>query len=170
VTEPIFDPSYWCRRLDHARELHHAVFRCPLPVWQRIEDHHRSILRDLVADGESVLDAGCGYGRLLSLMPSSWYGDYLGVDLSPDLVAQAQKTYPVRKFGVRDLRTLLPPGPDSMTFDWCVMISIRPMVRRNAGEAVWDDIFGRLRPWCERFLFLEYDEKDHGEVVQCRKS
>lgn len=162
MPEPIFDPRYWADRLDKATHLHHAVFRCPLDKWERIEGVHRSILARLVGDTDSVLDAGCGYGRLLTLMPPSWCGDYHGVDLSPDLVAQARKNFPARTFVVDDLRGIRYPGK---VWDWGVLISIRPMVLRNAGQADWDEIESRLRRHCAKLLYLEYDETDEGEVV-----
>jgi SAM-dependent methyltransferase len=148
-------------------QLHLSVFRCPAPLWHQIEDAHKKILAELIPDGASVLDLGCGYGRLLTLMPVSWYGDYTGVDLSPELVRLAQETYPVRRFYVGDLRYLEDPPRGSTRYDWGVMVSIRPMVRRNAGDDVWADVERRVKSWCRRLLYLEYDPADPGEVVEC---
>lgn len=158
MTEPILDPSYWRRRLEQAQaagELHLSVFRCPLERWQRIEAKHREILAQLIGPTDSVLDAGCGYGRLLDLMPASWQGMYCGVDLSPDLIDLANRQHSDRIFYVGDLRSL--PTPADVRFTWAILISVRPMVRRNCGDEVWQQMEAELRRVARKLLFLEYD-------------
>src|SRR5688572_5696278 len=104
MTQPILDPQYWKERLEQAQRghLHHAVFRCPLDRWQRIEARHSEILARLIGPTDSVLDAGCGYGRLLDLLPATWRGGYLGVDLSPDLIRLAECRLPERRHGDKE--------------------------------------------------------------------
>lgn len=159
MAEPILDPAYWRSRLQTAPYgcLHHAVFKCPKERWQRIEEEHRAVLAAQVEDTDCVLDAGCGYGRLLDLMPRTWTGGYIGVDLSPDFVLLAQQRYQLRQFLVGDLRKL--PFRD-FEFDVAVLVSIRPMVRRNLGEAAWLEMQAELNRVSERLLFLEYDEEN----------
>lgn len=161
MTEPILDPDYWKQRLKQAREPHQAIFRCPLDRWLRIEDRHREILGYLISPRDSILDAGCGWGRLLTLLPGDWDGRYLGVDLSPDFIAKAQGAYPKKEFIVGDLRAL--EFPDR--FDWAILISIRPMVKRNLGDGIWEQMEVELKRVARRLLYLEYDEDDIGEVV-----
>ena len=160
MTEPILEPGYWARRLREAAVQHHAVFRCPLDRWQRIEDKHRAILARVVNSGDFILDAGCGWGRLLTLMPPTWFGAYVGIDLSPAFIQLARTLHPLRRFEVGDLRTLLP----MQAFDLGVLISIRPMVIRNCGQETWDQMNDSLRSCCKRLLFLEYDENGDGSV------
>lgn len=192
MTEPILSTDYWRHRLAQAQtagELHHAVFRCPLDRWQRIEAKHREILARHVKPTDHVLDAGCGYGRLLDLMPEDRQradeddvGYYVGVDLSPDLIREAKQRYEKIsewllpgeeglnkiRFHVGDLRDLSPLFPTNWRprdgFDLAILISIRPMVRRNCGEDVWAQMERELRRVARRLLFLEYDETDEGEV------
>ena len=162
MTEPILDPSYWEQRLRTAAELHHSVFRCPLDRWLRIEAKHREILAKLIKPDDAILDAGCGYGRLLTLLPTDWRGPYLGVDLSPALIAKARELHPRRAlnhFVVADLLNL--PGGN---WDWAVLISVRPMVRRNCGDEVWAEMERELRRVARKLCYLEYDEADEGSV------
>lgn len=165
MTEPILSLDYWQRRLEQARaagQLHTAVFRCPLERWQRIEAKHREILARLIGSGDAVLDCGCGYGRLLDLMPAHWDaseeggGNYLGVDLSPDLIALAKRLHPGRVFFVGDLRKL-PVEVTYQSYDVAILISIRPMVRRNCGDDVWHEMETELRRVAKKLLYLEYD-------------
>lgn len=161
MTEPINDPLYWKQRLATAMERHHSIFRCDKERWLRIEDKHREILAKTLHPEWSVLDAGCGYGRLLNLMPADWRGYYAGVDLSPDFVDLARKEHPRREFRVADLRQI--PWV-SGTFDLAVLISIRPMVRRNLGDDEWEKMERELRRVSNQLLFLEYDENDPGSI------
>jgi SAM-dependent methyltransferase len=188
--EAILNPRYWRLRLRAAPEhsLHHAVFKCPLEHWQRIEEKHQRILEKWILPSDVLLDAGCGYGRLVELLPRVWEGWYVGIDLSPDLIQLAEERYgpqPGRnwrwpnmgprytrpgtltlsryRFAVGDLRRLA-TIPDRM-FDWAILVSIRPMVRRHLGDKEWEKMETELRRVARRLLFLEYDVDDPGEVV-----
>ena len=174
MTEPILDPSYWEQRLRTAAELHHSVFRCPLDRWLRIEAKHREILAKLIKPDAALLDAGCGYGRLLTLLPTDWRGPYLGVDLSPALIAKARELHPRRAlnhFVVGDLRNLrltsVVPAGDYLgmyRWDYAVLISVRPMVRRNCGDEIWAAMEREIRRVAKKLLFLKYDEAGEGSV------
>lgn len=164
MSKPILDPKFWRSRLKTApRESpHHAIYLCHNELWDRIEQKHREVLAATIKPRDSVFDAGCGWGRLLSLLPGDWDGDYLGVDLSPDFISIAQKRYPARKFIIGDLRRLSSVGP--LRYDWAVLISVRPMVRGNLGDAVWIGMEDQIRSVANRILFLEYDPDDEGSV------
>lgn len=167
MTEPILSPDYWRRRLlqaQHNGQLHHAIFKNPLGEWRRIEAKHRQILAETVGPCQSVLDAGCGWGRLLELMPPTWRGVYVGVDISPDFVKMAEERHPDRSFLCADLRSWRRSGP--LIFDWGIMVSMRPMVRRNLGDDAWAEIEANIRACCDKLLYLEYDENNQGGGVE----
>jgi SAM-dependent methyltransferase len=45
-------------------------------------------------DYASILDVGCGFGDLLDfLRERNWHGQYLGVDIVPELIEEAQKRH-----------------------------------------------------------------------------
>lgn len=52
---------------------------------------------------DSVLDVGCGNGRLLELIKNQ---NYLGVDNSEELISAAQKNYPDNNFRIADILDL----------------------------------------------------------------
>jgi SAM-dependent methyltransferase len=186
MTEPIGDVAYWRGRLEQAQAqhrrdlLHTAVFRCPLPRWKAIEAKHRQILERHIGPDDSILDAGCGWGRLLGMLPDAWQGVYVGVDLSPDFIAialQEMSTPPlpgrkrlVGAFMVGDLTSdatvkALAAYPTRLhKFHWAVLISIRPMVKRNQGDAVWATMEANIRQVADRLLYLEYDPDCDGFV------
>lgn len=166
--EPILDTLYWKRRLARARshgELHRAVFICDRDRWQVLEQVHRNILHTLVAPHDSVLDAGCGWGRLINLMPKEWKGLYLGVDISPDFINLARERFPKRVFEVQDLLAI-EEKECPRKFNWCVLISMRPMVIRNLGSEAWEKMQSGLLRMAQRLLFLEYDPEDRGSVLE----
>lgn len=175
MSELISDPRYWARRLREAQSkglLHEAVFKVNLDRWRLIEDRHREILKAHLKKGVSVLDCGCGWGRLLTLAPADWDGGYTGVDLCPDFVNLARRNFPSEDFQVGDLRDLsfldcYSPcrrvGKDGK-FDLAVLISIRPMIRRNLGDEVWAQVEAEIRKWAAKILYLEYDPEDGGSL------
>ncbi len=62
-------------------------------------------LTSLVKNGDSVLDAGCGSGRLLKYLKNKKI-EYLGVDNSQGLLEIAQKEFPEFKFKIADVLEL----------------------------------------------------------------
>lgn len=162
MSRPVHDVLYWRQRLQAAKVRHHAIFLCDTAKWERIEAVHRQILAKCVGKFDSVLDVGCGYGRLLTLMYRNWCGDYLGVDLSPDFVELARAEHPDRKFIVHDM---MQPTSFNEPLDWAVLISIRPMIRREMGDEAWLTMESNVRQQAKRMLFLEYDPLDPGEIV-----
>jgi SAM-dependent methyltransferase len=164
MKQDILKPQFWAERLKSAPmdALHHAVFQCPIDVWDRIEARHIALLKHFIHPTHSVLDAGCAYGRLVRMLPEDWQGGYLGIDLSPDFIRLAKKLHPNYSFKVGDIRDT---GEPSDSFDWAVLISIRPMVIRHLGEMEWKKVETEMKRVAARVLLLEYDEHDKGEVL-----
>jgi hypothetical protein len=159
--EGIIDPKFWRERLHQAKLLHHAIYQCPIDVWVAIENHHRKILEKLIGPNDSILDAGCAWGRLLTLLPQKWQGEYIGLDISPDFIELAKRHHPSRTFVEADFRNL---SWVQDKYDWAILISIRPMILRNLGEQVWEKIHCELCSVCKKVLYLEYDLETQGEV------
>lgn len=69
-------------------------------VWPELE-----VLAENIKDGQSVLDVGCGNGRLLEVL-SDKNLNYLGVDNSLELIELAKKNYSNYDFKVVDILEL----------------------------------------------------------------
>lgn len=168
--EPISDPNYWARRITDAKVSdHHSIYLCGIEEWRKIEARHRQILRGLIHPDDSILDVGCGYGRLLTLLPRSWVGNYLGIDLCPEFVAKARKEHPDRRSSFVVMNVLDLPGanPDAgVHFDWAVLVSIKQMMLRNLPPENWVRVEGIIKKAARRVLLLEYDDADGGEVLE----
>lgn len=78
--------------------------------------------------GEKVLDVGCGTGILLDYLPVH---DYLGIDISPGMIAFAKEKYPDRLFIVKEMEEAISQMPPD-SFDSIVALfgpfsySLRP--------------------------------------------
>lgn len=166
MSEAISDPRYWRRRLREAGQLHHAIFKCPLERWQRIEAKHREILKEKIGPNDSILDVGCGWGRLLTLLPETWRGYYLGLDLSPEFIELAKRHHPWRLFAVADIRQsyTYDVRTEFKLYDWAILISIRPMMKRHLGDEEWSKVEANVRKVAKQLLYLEYDENDEGSI------
>lgn len=166
--EQVLSPEYWESRSKRSKETgqrHQAVFLCHFSKWKAIETRHREILRETIRPTDSVLDVGCGYGRLIDMMPDDWTGRYVGVDVYDGFVSEGIERHrgrPCTEFVTADVRDL---GGFPFRFDWAVMISVRPMIKRNCGEGVWGEMERVVKSLVGRILYLEYDENDKGEIV-----
>ncbi len=161
--EPVCDPEYWRDRLGRAgNELHRSVFNGSIDQFNPLHRRHAKLLEGYVGLRARVLDAGCGYGRILSAIPTTWTGPYLGVDVSPDLVQVARLTNrrPDTQFLVHDLRD--PPTPAMKAFDpdLIVVCSLKNMILRHLGEGDWKAIEANLRSLGGQIIYLDYGEWD----------
>jgi SAM-dependent methyltransferase len=172
----IFSPDFWRGRLESSRakkDEYRDVYDVLPEVWDGIDEAHTRILAEHVKPGTSVLDAGCGYGRLFRLMPGAWResGVYLGVDLSPDMIAKALGDFGLEHaycdLYCHDLRQKLPDEVirdvvEGGRFDLAVCGAFRGMVVREAGQEDWDRIERNIRRVTKRILYLEYDVNHPG--------
>ncbi|MFA5000523.1 MAG: methyltransferase domain-containing protein [Patescibacteria group bacterium] len=84
-----------------------------------------------VKDGEKILDAGCGNGRLLEALKDKKI-EYLGIDNSKNLLALARRNYPAQNFleaDILDLRAL-PDGYFDQIFCLAVLSHLPTRARR----------------------------------------
>lgn len=163
---PVEDPEFWKSRIvegiSEGRPEHWAVGQFSLGDMARVNNAHREILASLVGPQTSILDAGCGYGRLLEVLPSTWSGNYVGIDVSPDLVAQGRLKYPDREFicgNIRDCQPLL----QGRRFDLAIMVGVRSMIQGNLGADVWEGVQASVLSVAPKLLVLEPGVILHGE-------
>lgn len=164
----VLNPKFWKDRIDQTQPhlFFHTVYRIHPDGWALIEERHRAVLFSHVSPHTNVLEVGCGYGRILHLMPRDWKGKYVGIDLSPDFIAKARLDYRDDRFSfvcgrAEDVLQTL----NTKSFDLAVTISVRNMLIDNGQEAVWTNTFREMSRVCDRVLTLEYDATSDGEVT-----
>jgi len=165
----VADPTFWQKRIAQALaagDLRHSVYRAPESMWLGVCSDHRKILNEVIKPEDKVLDAGCGYGRLVDLLPILTYcgcfrhrirGSYTGVDISPDFIAIAKQTHKDVDFYTNDLTQL--PFEDK-SFDWSICVSVMIMTAQNMGWSYWEKIQNELLRVSKRILCLEYGTGD----------
>lgn len=165
MAEDIFNPAYWSKRFDAAvarERIHHALWEVDGDVWKAERERHRNVLSATLRPDDSILDAGCGWGRLLGLLPSWWRGEYLGVDLCSEFVALARRNHPDRRFEACDLRdpllSKLRADANWRKFDFAIAIGVEKMVIKNAGAEAWEGIKSNLLACADRLLTLDVEE------------
>lgn len=77
------------------------------------------LIEQYITPGQLVLDLGCGNGRVADLV-NEIKADYIGIDVSEGLIAQAHKLHPNNTFKVSSMLEI--DEPDA-TFDHTVMIA-----------------------------------------------
>lgn len=155
-------PEFWKERIARAaaegRE-HYSVYLTHKTAWDEIERIHSTILAKEIPIHSSVLDAGCGYGRMSAYFPEH---TYTGVDFSPDFIAAAKLRHPEKDFIVGELEHL---PFDDKTFDFAFCVSIKRMIVDNCGEQAWRAMARELLRVAKKLIILEYEEPDKYEVL-----
>jgi SAM-dependent methyltransferase len=158
---PVCDQGFWRRRVDAARgsfpaDWYKAVWDTDPETWQQMQDTHRGVLSQLIHPSHplKVLDAGCGMGYLLEVLPHNTHIDYTGVDISPDMLRLARAMHPGKRFLSGDLRRL--PFPDQH-FDLAIGRSVKGMVEVNLGIMVWRKMETEILRVSQRLLLMGYE-------------
>jgi ribosomal protein S18 acetylase RimI-like enzyme len=156
---PVGDPSFWRARLQAVRDagkpIHTAVYDVPTVDWIAIQTAHKRLLPGILRSVKRprVLDAGCGYGALLDILPNEIY--YTGVDISYDMLEIAKTRYKHHTFYVADLcNTSIP----DRSYDFAICRSIDGMIKDNLGFAVWRRMERELLRIADRLVLLQYTE------------
>jgi len=119
-----------------------------------MEDALRSSGKSL-GDFHSILDFGCGCGRLLRHLPKRTKATLLGCDYNPQLIGWCERNLPIAKFAVNSLEPPL-PYPDR-SFDFIYARSVFTHLSER-GQAEWLEEINRvLKPGGMIYLTM------HGE-------
>lgn len=93
----------------------------------------------LLRPRKTVIDVGCGYGRVSRSFTENGY-DYLGVDVSPVAVRQAKENNPNADFLICDLSN----WSTSRTFD---VVSVLYVFVHFVDDVAWNSIVDRCLQW-----------------------
>lgn len=82
------------------------------------------------ADGGPVVEVGCGPGHVTAYLAEAG-ADASGIDLSPGMVAEAQRRFPEGDYAVGDLRTLMRP---TSAPGWSAVLAWYSLIHLAASE------------------------------------
>lgn len=161
MNRPIDDKGWWQQRLQDALkqgEIHRVVYDTDIETWNGIQNTHSHLLPKLFANFEKVklLDAGCGYGALIPLLPDNV--TYTGVDFSPAVLEVGRKMNPNFKIVEGDLLDL--SRWPNRKFDFAVCRSIDGMIKEDLGIGVWRRMEKELLRVADRLILLNYTVPD----------
>ena len=109
-----------------------------------------SEFRDIVPyvnDGDALLDAGCGNGRLLDVLRDKKI-NYTGIDFSKALIAIAKKQHPDRTFVISDITTL-PFPEEKFNIIFCIAT-----LHHLAGQTLRRKALAEMRRVCKKDGYL----------------
>lgn len=88
-------------------------------------------VRQWVNDESTILDYGCGYGRVLGELSNEGYESLIGLDFSPAMIAAARAQYPGIAFEVVQSSTI--PLPDA-SVDGVLLFSVLTCIPTDEGQ------------------------------------
>lgn len=98
--------------------------------------------QDYIEKGDSLLDLGCGNGRLVDLV-NDLKVNYLGVDNSQGLIDCAKKSFPDKKFQVQDALNL---DLVENSFDVVLCVSVLNHIEKENQQRFVENIKKVLKP------------------------
>jgi ubiquinone/menaquinone biosynthesis C-methylase UbiE len=105
-------------------------------------------LREMIAPGQRVLDAGCGYGRIAIPLAEAGY-DVTGLDLSDALLRVARERVEAAKVAVRWIRETMcrmPLPDDSFDVVLCLWSAFHELLEEAEQIAAVKEMHRVLRP------------------------
>ncbi|MEZ5377014.1 MAG: class I SAM-dependent methyltransferase [Acidimicrobiales bacterium] len=141
------------RYLDHVGgEMHHAS----------LERSALQLFADLAGPDALTIDAGCGPGHITSFLADRGLQKICGIDLSPEMIALAQASFPAIDFRVGEL-AMLPVadgGVDAVVSRHSIIHTEPPQL-----EAVFTEFARVLVPGGLLFVsfFAVSESSEHGE-------
>jgi len=103
-------------------------------------------------DGRSVLDIGCGEGYCARELKRRGAGDYLGVDLSSQMIAAAQAQEREDKYGIEYLACNVAEYVPPRQFDLCIAVFLFNYLRIAEMQKVFAMVYEAL-PLNGHFIF-----------------
>lgn len=125
----------------------------PSKLWKlrkNLED-----IRELIKDGDTILDVGCGRGVFYEVLGRP--AGYCGIDIDAGEIEKAKETWPEAKFELKDLYDI--------KGRWDVVICSRVLIHHPDFEAAMKVLLGCAKRCCVIVVWVGADSaKDEGGV------
>jgi ubiquinone/menaquinone biosynthesis C-methylase UbiE len=97
------------------------------------------LLDSLVNSENTILDYGCGYGRIMEVLYKRGFSNIQGIDISEDMIKRASELLPFLQFDICDCSEKLPF--DDNSFDVVIIVDVIVSIIE---DAVQDTIFKEI--------------------------
>jgi len=152
------------KQLKAAMPLDQAMERAVGGAYAEIGPVEKNILVHAgLRDGMSLVDLGCGSGRLATVLGREMKIEYLGIDIIQDLLDYARSKSPANYQFVLNRALTLPCADESA--DMVAGFSIFTHLLHEESYAYMEEVKRVLKPGAAMvFSFLEFAEQDHWNV------
>jgi SAM-dependent methyltransferase len=152
--------AYWIKR--HRDFLNDPRSVGNMAVSKRANEQGEAVLAKIVQEAaglarvpRSVLDVGCGYGRVTASFIASGF-DYTGIDVSPDAIAEARRRHPGQIFFVADITSWQAPRRFGL-------VSVLYVFVHFVDDVHWELVLERMLDWIEPGGGLLFADQFRGE-------
>lgn len=105
--------------------------------WRKQRNYWYGMLRPLIPNVETVLDAGCGVGAYYDLLMGK-AKDYTGIDIRTEMVKRAREKHPNGKFQVGNVCKIdFPSKSFDLVFCWSVLCHLPYESINTALSMLW---------------------------------
>jgi SAM-dependent methyltransferase len=124
---------------------------CQQSYWDKVAGDKRFThplqmdrFREVVPPGGTVLDYGCGYGRICAFLMEHGYRQVIGVDISPEMISRGRRLD--SRLDLRHIRNNTLPFEND-TFDACTLLAVLNCIPTDSGQqALVEALYRVLRP------------------------
>lgn len=106
-------PHFWRQRIEEAGGNYLDAIQGGVD-WDKVKECQKELFEKFLHG--KVLDAGCGIGRTIEIMPDD-VTKFIGIDISPDFIEEAKRRYPEGDFRVMNAKKTTFKDNE---FDWVV--------------------------------------------------
>lgn len=100
--------------------------------------------QELVPKGSSILDIGCGYGRLCQTLYESGYTDVIGIDMSPQMIREGINQFPHLNLKCLALENM---PVEENSFDVIILFAVLTCIPTDKGQLkLIDSVLRVLKP------------------------
>ena len=125
------DKEFWVGRVNDAKarqDPFYSIYKSGPVVWGEIIKNRLSIIAEKIPTGSRVLDAGCAFGWLATVLPYMQAIKYTGIDHTPALIDYGKELFP----RVNLIEAPLQELPfDNDSFDWVVCSCVKHGIVEN---------------------------------------
>ena len=147
------DIEFWRERLRDLKDPIKAII--DNFDWEPVDKFHLSAIRKHIQPHETVLDIGCGPGRI-----AHWFApeQYTGIDFVPEFVELANERNPKYHFQVHDIKEPMPY--EDNWFGLAIGISVREIFITGSSEEEWRKALKEILRVASVFIHLPYGNND----------
>ena len=160
--------EFWEKRLretkSRGKPIHEATARCGKGVWEKSQVEQQVIIRQIIQPCDSVLDAGCGVGCLVPLLPDNGC-TYLGVDFARCLIEEARLQYPEKEFQVANLLDL--SQFNKQQFNLTICRGIEGAICGGQGPSIWHQMKEEMERVSELILLMYQFSPTESKIIVC---